>query len=268
MPSGFNLPGPGPLLLQRLEPLAPSFDYPDSAEVYVNIQVITTAAGIAIDKSTIGSMRDEVSRSTYTLTTTQSVAVGGFISLGFVCLDQPTSITSVTDNGPGLTWTVDKHGAADGFRMAIIQAQAPAGMAAGTVISVNLSTSGVLGVMGACSFTGVKSSSPVDGTPLGPVTGSGSAWSTGNYAVQAGSVIVALCENSVNGNANTPISPALEIFEQVGSGGDYGIAMEYRIESNAGSVPVAGSWAVTAIWGNIAVAYLAGAVPVDIAQWV
>lgn len=218
---------------------------------------------IAIDQATIGSKVDEVNRSTYTLTTSAAVASGGFVVLGFQTLDSPTTINTITDNGPGLSWSVDKTSASTGWRFCIASAQAPSGMASGTVISVALSASGIVGVLGGCSFTGVKTSSPVDGTPLGPTVVSAQAWSTGNYTVQAGSVIVGYCVNNTNGSANTPTAPSLEVFEGAASGNDFGGTMEYRIESSAGSVPVAGSWGTSATTINIGVAYLAAATAVD-----
>jgi hypothetical protein len=213
---------------------------------------------IAIDQATIGSMRDEVSRSAYTLTTTATVSSSAFVVLAIHTLDNPTSITSITNTGTALSWTVDKNAAAGGNRIAIASAQAPSGLASGAVITVNMSSSSVFCIMGGCSFTGVKTSSPVDGTPLGPTTASSvQPWSTGNYTVVAGSVIVGYCENSTNGSANTPTAPSVEVWELAGSGNDYAGVQQYRIESSAGSVPVAGSWGTACNSGNIAVAYLA-----------
>lgn len=214
---------------------------------------------IAIDQATIGGMSDLGDKTTYTLTTTAAVASGGFIVLGFQCVDNPTTITSVTDDGPGLTWSIDKTGQASNWSYAIISAQAPSGMASGTTISINLNTGGIVAIAGACSFTGVATSSPIDGTPLGPTGDTVQAWSTGNYTVQAGSVLVGYCVNTTNDSANTPTAPSVEAWEQGSGGNGFVGAMEYRIESSAGSVAVAGSWGTAPITTNIAVAYLEAA---------
>lgn len=212
---------------------------------------------IAIDLTTIGSQITDSSSTTYSFTTTGAVASNGFIVLGFHCVDGPTSIVSVADNGPGLTYTVDKSGFGSFSNFgAIISAQAPAGMASGKIITITINTGGVSALFGGCSFTGVKTSSPVDGTVLGPTnTSAATAWTTGNYAVAAGSVIVGYCINTTNASANTPTAPSLENYEG-NNGADFGGAMEYRIESGSGSVPVAGAWGTACNSTNFAVAYL------------
>lgn len=221
---------------------------------------------IVIDRTTIGSSVASSGSTTYTFTTTGAVASGGFIVLAGVFLDAPASIVSITDNdgGTAYTYTVDKNVTSGGVRAFIASAQATTGLPAGTIITLTVSTSAsAFCVFGGMSFTGVKTTSPVDGTPLGPVTAAAAQpWSTGNYTVAAGSVIIGACFNSANDSANTATAPSVESFD-LGNPVDHDFAFcaEYRIESSAGAVPVAGSWGTANNSFNLAVAYLTAAAP-------
>ena len=199
-----------------------------------------------------------------TLTTGSAVATGGFIVLGVGNFDWNVAVSVGTVTGGGLTWTVDKEhapgGGVDGF--AIISAQAPSGLAASTVITVPfVGGNGFYPILGGCSFTGVATSSPVDGTPLG-VNGTGSTtWTSGSYAITAGSVIVggayADSGDSMAATAGT------ELWDRNNGGGpsSHGV---YRIEASGGSYAVSGSWTGSGGYAGAAVAYLAaGGAPAE-----
>lgn len=217
---------------------------------------------VAIDQANIGTNNAAGDVASIGLTTTQNVASSGFIVLTLGWVTSTTTLSSVS--GGGLTWTIDKQGNAaspSGIVVAIVSAQAPSGLASGT--SLTASFAGLAGVpsIGGTSFTGVKTSSPVDGTPTGPTgavaTG---AWSTPSYAIAAGSVIVAVDWNESTATGNTPTAPSLECYEIPVPGNPSSHVAEYRIEASSGSYTVAGAWGASTNSTNIAVAYLAAAV--------
>jgi hypothetical protein len=214
---------------------------------------------IAIDVANLGTADPGGSRSTVAITTGSAVASGGFI---VTCIGWFGTTTLSSVAGGGLTWTIDKQGrAADpGFvSIAIASAQAPSGLASGTTITATLAANADVPTMGGTSFTGVATSSPVDGTPLGPTGVATAAWSTGNYSIQAGSVIVGTCWNENTASGNTASAGSTEAWEIAQAGGPYSHVAEYRIEGSAGSYAVAGTWGAAQKNTNIGVAYLAAA---------
>lgn len=209
------------------------------------------------------------SSTSFNFTTTAAVASGAFIVVSWGYFPTPNaSVSSVS--GGGLTWTVDKSGIGEtgsfpggGTTVGFASAQAPSGLASGTTITVNLSgTTDPDVVVGGASFTGVATSSPVDGTPpsLTGTDGSGTGWATTSQTLAAGSLLVGVCYHPLSGSSltNTPTSPAAEIFDT--SDGIGGVAvMEYRVAGSGGSYNVAGTWSGNAqcLFGSVA--YLAAA---------
>lgn len=167
-------------------------------------------------------------------------------------------------SGGGLSWSVDKIGSGGATNTVFIaSAQCPAGLAGSTSISYTLSggqTASAL-TLGCFSFTGVKTSSPVDGTPLGPTTVSTTGWSSGSYAITAGSVIVATDWNAGAVASNTPTGPSIEALDFTNVTDNYAQCALYRIEAAGGSYTVAGAWNAAASNTNVAVAYLAAGTP-------
>lgn len=210
---------------------------------------------IAIDQLTLGTSNPGGTPANIQLTTTGAVAVSGFIVLciGWFSTDvDPTSIS-----GGSLTWALDKRSGINGATMSIASAQAPAGLASSTVITVGLPVGAQVPTLGAMSFTGVKTSSPVDGTPVGPTGASTAAWATASYATAAGSVIVANAWNPNTASGSVPDANSIESFDSRNAGDGTSAIGEYRIVSSAGSYAVGGTWGAAVDWGNIAVAYLA-----------
>lgn len=211
---------------------------------------------IAVDQTSLGT--NSGTGGTVVLTTSQAVASSGFAVLGVGWWDASVTLSGVS--GGGLTWAIDKQGnAADPVfpHVAIVSAQAPSGLASSTAITATFSgTPAGENYIGGTSFTGVATSSPIDGTPLGPTGVATAAWSSGSYSIAAGSVIVAMClvEAAVS---NTPTSPSTEAWQRVGAGD--AVALEYRIETSAGSYAVAGTWGSATKNTNVSVAYLVSA---------
>jgi hypothetical protein len=297
MPIGFNLPGPGPLLLQRLEPLdAPVgtdyldsatvlvdiqaddvevFEATDSATVSIDIQVGTFApAVITVDQLTLGTNTNlSGAGQAISLVTTQPVAAGATIVLGIVDNGDTTPLSSVS--GGGLTWTIDRNvlgGDTGGTRIMFATALAPVGLAAGATLTASWPggfTGNGLFIAG-MSFLGMKTTSPLDGSPPVKTSVNGiTAWSTNTQAIQAGSVMVGVLSAGSTTGTNTPDSPQLESTEYDDVANSNAYVMQYRIEPNAGTYAISGVFSATANVGAANVAYLvATSVPVDIAQWV
>jgi len=216
---------------------------------------------IAVDQANLGTKAGDTA-TTVTVVTTQPIAVGGFIVAAggwFVGTDKTPAVS-----GGGLSWTMDKSGLWVPLSISafIATAQVPAGLSAGASIVMTLSggvdPASAL-TMGLMSFTGVKTSSPVDGTPLGPTGVSTAGWSSGNYSISAGSVLVGVDWNGGAIASHTPTAPALEAWEVVNGVDFYGATGAYRIEASAGSYAVAGTWNAAHDNVNVAVAYLAAA---------
>lgn len=212
---------------------------------------------IVIDRLTIGSTAVDTASTTVAITTTAAVASGGFIVL---CVGWGTNLVTLSSvAGGSLTWTIDKQGvfstAADG--LAIVSAQAPTGLASGTTITATFSGSAPGGrSLGGMSFTGVATSSPVDGTPPAITTfATGTAWASGSMALSAGSVAVGCSHETSTNLTSTPTSPALESFDVNGGAGTFAATGAYRIESSAGSVTVAGAWSSSCQGCALGVAY-------------
>ena len=208
---------------------------------------------ILVDQANVGEVAADTAGSTIVLTTAQPVAVAGFIVLTITCVN-PQTISSVA--GGGLTWVIDKQGTGGGSsQVGIVSAQAPAGLASSTTITVTLSASTGGGrSCFATSFTGVATSNPVD-TTNGPIaTTATTAWATGSTTIKAESLLIACSSDFTSLQTSTPTSPSIEAHD-AGSGG-FSQTTCYRIESVAGAYTIAGTWAAAGSGTVCAVAYL------------
>ncbi len=211
---------------------------------------------IVVENATLGGETfDSSSSTTIATTTTHAVAAGSFIVL---CVGWFQTATLNSVSGGGLSWSIDKQGFNFSNNMAVVSAQAPSGMASGTTLTGTLSAACIGRVLGGASFTGVATSSPVDGTPPAVAwTELVAAWATNSLTISAGSLIVTMCYNESSNAGNTITSPAVEIYDLTAAGGAE-VVGAYRIESSAGSYTIAGNWnSAAAKWANVAVAYKA-----------
>jgi len=197
---------------------------------------------------------------TSAFTTGATVASGGFIVVAISHFVDTPTLSSFA--GGGLTWSIDASGAnptASGGYIAICSAQAPSGLASGTTLTGTWSGSCIAPIIGGSSFTGVATSSPVDvaGTVQGETTGT--AWTTGNLTLAAGSMLYGGSYNEGVIASATVTSPSTEVWEQI-AGGGYGGVAGYRVEASGGSVDVAGAWNVSSTGKcHLGVAYKAAA---------
>lgn len=218
----------------------------------------------AVDQANVGEFTQDTAGSTIAITTGVNVASNGFIVLavGWAIASSLPTLSTVTDNGPGLTWTIDRQGAPGtvGAAVAIVSAQAPSGLASGTVITATLSGSapGARVLLGS-SWTGVPASSPVDVAGSIQTITSTTAWTTGNLTVAAGSLIVGFAAGLNTDGTSTPTSPSIETHDVTGGAGSYNDTAAYRIESGAGTVAVAGTFSTAQTGAGVGVAYKAAA---------
>lgn len=218
---------------------------------------------IAIDQLTLGNGFDDTLDASWAFNTTATVASGGFIVVVIGWFGGTPSLSSVS--GGSLTWAVDVTGFGGSLpsALAIASAQAPAGLASGTTLTITLTDVAVGKFATALSFTGVKTSSALDGIPPAQTENTTAGWATGSYSIQAGSVIVGgVWQDNVS--TNTPVAPSLEASEQNSPFNT--LVAEYRIESSAGSYTVAGTLSGAAEWTAAAAAYLAPSVSPAILQ--
>jgi hypothetical protein len=209
---------------------------------------------IVLDQVLGGNVND-ASSSSIAQVTGAAVAVGGFIIIGFCC--QPAlSVSSVT--GGGLTYTVDIQDNSQFVRFGIISAQAPAGLASGTTITINFSGASAARGIDIISLTGVKSTGTVVDVTKTIVSNVASDlnWSTGNVTLAAGSVLISM--NVVDGAfTSTIIGPSVEDIDQNAGVGSFSNQLNHRIGTTAGTYTVAGAYNANCTWYLLGAAYLA-----------
>lgn len=227
---------------------------------------------IVIDKSSIGSqVRNSGDATPLAFTTNQAVASGGFIVLGVETWWGSANPIITGASGGSLTWTVDvSDDTESGFRRAILSAQAPSGLASSTTITITWGGGGETNdtrqVMG-FSFTGVKTSSPVEDSQIGAEANDAN-WTTNALTHSAGSLLVGMSvlESGNPAQTSTPTSPAIEVYDN-GITDNTSMTIAYRIEASGGSNAVAGTWSASGNHRDLGVAYLeepvvAGAAPI------
>jgi hypothetical protein len=219
---------------------------------------------IVVDKLTIGSAAIDSAASSIAFTTTQAVAASGFITLDVGAFFNSAAGQTVTGvSGGSLTWTIDKQAVTSipggGALIAKVRAPAPSGLASGTTITATFSASAVGGrSIAGSSFTGVATSSPVDGTPPAIATfSSTTAWATGSATITAGSLVSGMAYQATTNLTSTPTSPSLEEYDINGGAGSFSATGAYRIEASSGSFTVAGTWSGSCSGVAAVVAYLA-----------
>jgi|SRR3990167_4899606 len=169
------------------------------------------------------------------------IAAGGWDSLA-------RTITGVS--GGGLTWVEDADAQhASGEVVGVYSADAPSGLASGTVITVTFSASVDDRFVGGWYMQGaVTGSNPATyrGTVVnGNSQGTGTGWTTGNMAsIDAGALIFAATNNAWATPAtrtSAPVAPSVEIHDIMVSSefGDY--VSEYQTIASAGTYAVAGT---------------------------
>lgn len=212
---------------------------------------------IAVDVANLGTNITASQPTSLDITTTSAVASGGFIVVCGGWFGDNTLTPTVS--GGGLTWTTDKLLVPSGSNSAFIaSAQAPSGLASSSTITVTWGAPGAVApTIGAMSFTGVATSSPVDGTSTAGEQSSTTAWATDSQTLTAGSVLIGTCRESASGTGSTPDAGSTEAWDISDGTDNFGQTTCYRIEASSGSYSVSGTWGGSTSSGDVGVAYLA-----------
>jgi hypothetical protein len=216
---------------------------------------------ITVDKANIGTFTADAAANTIALVTNQAIAAGALIVVAAGDWATNAELNTISDNsGNGYTWSVDKSGAAGAGAEHVFlgSTYATNGLASGTTITFTFADATPQArAAGGISFLGVKSTSYVDGTPLGPTVSATTAWDSGNATLAAGSVIVGA--NFQTGFTANAAAVGTEAFEAYDVPDTYGVACVYQIGTSAGTYNVSGTLTGAGNSQNIAVAYLAAA---------
>lgn len=208
---------------------------------------------IAFDQN-LGAAQDATgttSTTTIALTTSAAAVTGSRV---FVVVNWFGVRTLSSVSGGGLTWVVDKSQTNGSDRVAIASADAPSGLASGTVITATLSGVATGKAIGGASATGIVtgSSGYLDVTG-GNNPAAGTAWTSGNITTTNANdfiIAVAMADTSNNGMSSTPTSPSIEIHDQPFNAAGEGMTSAYRIETVTGTIAIAGAWNLSATVGT------------------
>lgn len=211
---------------------------------------------ILIDQANAGTAADDNGGTTIAVNTTQTIATG-LIVVSVTWWHATGTLSSIS--GGGLTWAIAVQGkhSVENPAAAIAYAQAPAGLASGTAITANFSTTVNARAIGITSFTGAATSSPVDTTD--PVLSENdNSWHTNSVAILAGSVLVA--HSHLDKTATSTVTaPSIEALDW-GDGANFACTTCYRIEASAASYAVAGTYSDSLYHVTVAAAFkVAGA---------
>jgi Tfp pilus assembly protein PilZ len=183
------------------------------------------------------------SSGTIAATTNVAVASGARIFLAVSWFQATETLASVA--GGSLTWTIPAQTQNGNQGVALVYADAPAGLASGTTITATFSTTaGFRAIVGA-SMTGGTT-----GAAQGAATATGNSNAhTINVTTTTDNAIVveATILNAAAGSAHTPTAPAIELVDATTAGGEQ-ITLDYRTTTTATAYTIAGGWANSTIW--------------------
>lgn len=195
-----------------------------------------------------------------TLTTTAVVPSGALIVLG-VGWGNTVARTLSSVTGGSLTWAIDHQQPFSGaieWGYAVVSAQAPAGLASGTVLTATMSGA-ELGLLMCGSYTtGLVTSSPGVVDVHDGQGGSSDAWDTSaTSTTQADTLVIG--GSFRNGlNTNTPSGGASELHDFQYATESWAQCTEYKILSATASTSLTGTWTTAAgvpDWSAAFVAY-------------
>jgi hypothetical protein len=200
---------------------------------------------IALDVANLGTNSEDGSDTNVTLTTTSATAAAATILVALRA--RGVTVSSVVDNGPGLTWTqIASADDVGGNRIWLYRAYSTLAFPSGTVITVTFGTATTFKFLGASSFTGITDTSPEDTAATTRQIQDETTWlGAAITTVTADTIIVGLAET---GGAGTPTStPGGSVSEAL----DFGIAAQesmtlvYRIVSSTGTYTPTGTWSTS-----------------------
>lgn len=201
----------------------------------------------AVDQTLIGS--NSTNGSTVTTVTTSSAAVAGSKIWALVSWFNSNAVT-MTVAGGGLSWSSLKQVNNGNDRYAIWCADAPAGLASSTAISVTQSSSGAGGLLAdLASFTGLPTGTVADAT--NQATGTGASWSSGSASnLAAGALAIGGAGNETATTTSSTPTAGTELLDRWETLAGQGIATGYIIAAAVAAQVITGSWVGAASTAN------------------
>lgn len=217
---------------------------------------------ITVDQANLGTLLNVNNSPTFPITTNALVSSGMVLVAYFGWFnDSGTTIGTVTDNGPGLTWTRYANGQAPttGCGTCLAVAVATSSVPSGTVVTATTTGSvnedGRVGHL--MSFAGVDTTTPV-GVTSGPTPISTSTtWSTSSLSLSAGSALVSGIYQASAAATNSVTAPIFEDAEMADGPNTFGGATVHQIVGSAGSYTNNGTWTAAVATGVGSVELLA-----------
>lgn len=189
---------------------------------------------------------------TLAITTTAAVPADSKIWVVFSYF--AASATAPTVAGGGLTWTVDSTTANGSSRCGLAWADAPAGLASSSTITLTI-PSGSSVYHQSMYATGAGSGAA---TARNSGTTATAAWSSGSVAVPSGSVLIGVGDNgdaSGGNSSNTPSGGNTEVHDQF-IAGDGGTTSCYQLGTGA-SIAASGTFNAANITASVAAVFAA-----------
>lgn len=190
------------------------------------------------------------------LTTSGAAPSGAKVFVLIAYFQSGVTCSGISDNGPGLTWTIDhQSNTALGTGVVIASADAPSGLASGTVITANFSaTINFQSYIAAMSATGGKTGNFAYGA-VHQEQSSTASWSSTGITVASGDLLIGIShwEDSVVATS-TPSGGNTEVHD-INAGGGSAMTTVYQVGTGA-SIAAQGTWSVSAAnLNSAAVAY-------------
>lgn len=190
----------------------------------------------------LGSAHNNTTSATITLTTTAAVPAGDTILVG--CGGFKVGPPTATLSGGSLTWTTDKAGNNGSDVLALARANAPAGLASGTVLTLTWSLAVAGPFIAAASFPNIITASPVDqSSTANPATGT--AWAAASITTTVTDTVVGLSWADGTSSSSAPTAPWVEAFDATDTASLEEMTLVYQESVAAGSYAPAGAWGVS-----------------------
>jgi hypothetical protein len=194
---------------------------------------------IALDQTVLTSTKDPMSTS-WAVNTTATAAVGSKLFALINWWHDTSAVATIT--GGGLTWTKLKQ-TDNGFdRFAIWCADAPAGLASGTTLTVAESPAAGAMLINVVSFTGLALGTAADTTAQS--TGTGASWSSGAATnLSADALFIGGSGNETATSTTSTPTAGTELADTwIASGAAQGFATGYIIAATIASRSLTGTW--------------------------
>ena len=198
---------------------------------------------ISVPASLATAVTPGTTNATIAITTSSSAPSGAKIWVFVTWFHSTVTLSSVS--GGSLTWTIDHQSKNGSTGVAIISADAPAGLASSTTITATFSASGAADQqMWLADSTGVLSGSGAGYGAIGGSNNASTSWDAGATTVLNGDILIGLSkfEDSVT-TTSTPTGGNTELADWNNAGG-FASTVTYQFGTGA-SLHAQGTWSNT-----------------------